>query len=179
MRRVVMLGALCAVVSGGCANNAIFTLVLDLPIAPAGSPPRTQLVVEGRPGLAEWDDDWQQWQAGGIPLSGTDRTTTDVDFVASGSAIAEPLRVKIRFCISATCTHVGDGSAPEERIEFERVFYQGRYTRYEHTISAAPDPTVEPVPIGPLSKCLVEGPECIDGLPGSTWCIGTEHFCER
>ncbi len=177
--------------AAGCANNAIFTLQMDLPPAPPATPPAVQsllfLVVEGRPGMEDWTTDWQQWQAGGIGLDPVERTMTAVDFVASGDAIAKPLRVKIRFCISARCTLVEDGDAPEIRIELERVFYQGRYTEYPIAISSSPTGDQIQLPpsgmiVGPggaVPKCAIHAPECIEGTPATSWCVGTEHYCER
>jgi hypothetical protein len=183
--RFTTLGAVILLVAGGCANNAIFTLHLDLPPAPPGPPvPRPQLVVEGRAAtglvMADWTADWQQWQAGGIPLNATVRTTASVDFVASGATVTEPLWVKIRFCVSEVCTDVDDGVAPEVRVAFERVFFQGRYTEYTLPIAfGLMDGDVLDTSMTPVPKCMVAAPDCIDGMPATDWCIDGQHWCER
>jgi hypothetical protein len=171
-RRVGLVLAL-AVACAGCAENAIFTLVLDVPPPASG---RNYVVVEARSGMIEdFGTDWQQTQISGIPLVAGMRNEVRVSFEADGDEIAQKLWVKVRFCVEDQCNEVPDGNAPEQRYVIERAFYQGRYTELRQTIDPLP-PEGVPAEVD-IDKCSIAAPECIDGSPTS-WCVGDLHYCE-
>jgi hypothetical protein len=160
----------------GCAQNAIFELTLDVP-PPVGE--RSRVVIEARTGDADFSTDWQQTQITGIPLTPAVRNSITASFEASGDDIVGQLKVKVRFCVDERCLDTADGpmSAPEQRYEFDRVFYQGRYTTYAVTLDELPDPSMAP-PVEPVDKCSIAGDDCWEGAPVTNNCLDGTHFCE-
>jgi hypothetical protein len=170
--RASVCALVCASVCAGCAENAIFTLVLDVP-APVGD--RDKVVVEARTGEESFLTDWQQTQISGITLVGPERNEVRASLEADGDKITQPVRIKVRFCMEERCTSVLDGNAPELDLIVARAFYQGRYTEYRYEVDTLPPETV-PLEVT-IGKCDVAAPECIDGSPTS-WCVGDVHYCE-
>ena len=177
MRRtltVLSRSLLLATLASGCANNAIFELTLHTPPAESG---RVYAVVEALPDGADFGDDWQQSQIGGIPLNEMEDNVFVPSFEASGDDIATPLLVKLRFCVGPRCQDIADGSnAPEVQFTFERAFYKGRYTTYEYDLTAIP-PTGVPLEV-PVGKCAIVGEGCREGASMNNCVRGDVHFCE-
>ncbi len=178
MRARVISGAILltlattSVVGGGCAQNAILELTLDLPAQPTGAP----LLVQVQARTAERVDFDESW-AGTEPVSGlalADDPSTRTVSIVGGEDLTRELGIRIRFCREAECTGLGDDRAPEARFLVERAFYLGHRTRLRLEIpevpSAPPSPTT-------IARCRVEG--CLAGTT-STYCsLDGRHFCDQ
>jgi hypothetical protein len=171
----------------GCAQNSIFELTLNIAPAPQTAPDvmmslRDKVLIEARSGDASFGADWQQTQITGIVLDNAPNNTVVASFGGSGAELEQPLRVKVRFCVDPRCTNVeaADGGAPEIWYEFDRVFYQGRYTHYELDIMEFPttEPMDEDADVNGVDKCAIVGEGCWEGATDNNCLADGRHFCE-
>lgn len=183
--RALVAVALALAVAGasGCAQNAIFELTLDLPERPAALPAGTPMYAfpQLRAGTAEaFMDRW----AGQDPLTGVElqpgeRTTMQISVIGNSDIETRPLRLKTQFCVDPRCNGFGDDrGAPIQCVEFERVFYVGKFTSYTHAIATVPTSIDCPVAgVLPIGRCDIRG--CRDGDTANFCRLedGT-HFCE-
>jgi len=164
--------ALPIVVGGGCAQNAILELTLELPAQPTGAP----LLVQVQARTAETVDFAESW-AGTEPVSGlglADEPSTRTVSIVGGDDLTRELGIRVRFCREAECTGLGDDRAPETQVLVERAFYLGHRTRLRLEIPEVPGPS--PVPMR-VERCRVEG--CLAGTT-STYCsLDGRHFCDQ
>lgn len=174
--------ALAATGGAGCAQNAIFELTLDLPLRPASVPAGTPMYAfpQLRSGTAEaFMDRWAgQDPLTGIELQAGERSTMQISVIGNADIETRPLRLKTQFCVDPRCNGFGDDrGAPIQCVEFERVFYVGKFTSYTHVIESVPTATDCPTPL-PIDRCVIRG--CRDG-DTANYCRledGT-HFCEQ
>lgn len=181
---------LLALLSLGCARNAFLELSVEIPkndrTAQIGDRyALIRVVTADTPFEQEWEGD------NPIPpvkLSDAATTLQRISVEAMADSETKPVRVKVRFCKSPTCTDVAarDDRAPEAWLEIERAFYIGERTRLTWSIACIPNaPDVTPAPPTcavanktkiAIEKCRVEG--CRSGQT-SSYCVGTTHFCEQ
>jgi hypothetical protein len=170
----------------GCAQNSIFELTLNIAPAPQTAPDpdmslRDKILIEARSGESDFTADWQQTQITGLVLENGPDNTVTASFGASGEKLEQELRVKVRFCVDPRCVAVEmyDQEAPEIWYRFDRVFYRGRYTRYELDITEFP--TTRPMDVGDaieIDKCEIVGEGCWEGATDNNCLADGRHFCE-
>ncbi len=181
IRSIRTLSRLCLpLLLAGCAQNSIFELTMNIeppPEVASTGDLRDKVLIEARTGDADFEADWQQTQITGIVLDPGTSNTVLASFEGSGEVLEQQLRVKIRFCVDPRCTQpLPDGNAPELRYEFQRVFYQGRYTSYELDIPTIPASGSTPARM--IGKCDIVGEGCWEGATDNN-CLGDgRHFCE-
>jgi hypothetical protein len=183
--RAALAGGL-ALGAASCAQNAFFELTLVLP--PRGASDKTHAVVQFEQ-AAPFELQWAGASSlPGFPL-GDDATVVPISVEGGSDDEARPLRVKLRFCRSANCSAIGDDTAPEVHVEFERVFYVGQRT--SHTLRGTPASPDESATILPglamvptstgavtrVDRCEIQG--CRGGVSASGYCtLDGRHFCE-
>lgn len=159
---------LVAVLLAGCADNAVLELDLGLPPESFDGINRFAFV-QARSGLEPFDEPW----GGTDPVDGfrlgLEPHREELSIVAEEGAIAEPLRIKIRYCFASRCTALSDAEAPQAEIEIERAFYEASRTFLTLDVTGMDEAIA-------IEKCRVRG--CIGGSV-STFCRGDgTHFCE-
>ncbi len=168
----VVLTALVAVSTSGCAQNAVLDMQLMLPSA-GGSATRFAIVQVRRPEGHEFDDEWLGDDVDAFELG--DRPTLAQLSVDTTDPITD-LRVKVLFCETRTCDALADARPPQLWFELERPMYLGRRTAWAACIVSIPSGTPEMATR--VDRCQVHG--CIEGTPPS-WCAGgstDRHYCE-
>lgn len=159
---------------GGCADNAILELTLELPSGEEGF-----AFVQFDQG-ATFEEFEGSTSLDGFPLDGP--ASVQVSVIADGDEIEAPLRVKVRFCQEPRCTFLdpagieSDDGVGELRFELERAFYRGRFTEHTLDLRTIPERGIPPT-LSVVDKCEVGG--CRDGTTVTNSCRadGT-HFCE-
>lgn len=178
-----MRGLLFALLMLGCARNAFLELEVDLPKNDRTSDRFAVLRVVT--GDTPFEQEWQ----GDNPIPPVKLTSAPtiqrVSVESTSDSETKPIRVKARFCKSATCTAIGDDRAPEAWLEIERAFYIGQRTAFRWAIDCVPSTADDPAPMtcavankttNVVGKCKVEG--CRSGTTTS-FCVGTTHYCEQ
>jgi len=188
---------------GGCAQNAILELQLDLPAAPDANEWFALTQVRNREGHP-FDIPWMGGDLGSVQL-GSERQF-DCISVESDDESAD-LHVRVRFCRSEDCLDLMDGTPRERWYRLNHPFYIGRRTYHTITIGEVPECEVTAdcavgmcdsgvctcttdADCGPgliceegnncvedVDRCQIEG--CIEGV-STTFCSDTTglHFCE-
>lgn len=185
MRRTLPI-TLALVLLGGCAENAIFELHVDLPAAGAvgttvGSHTAQYARVQVLPGAAAFGVERLQWLTPTVRLQSASRAIM-VSVPADGAEITAGLHVKVQLCDDEACTNVVN----ERWYAFQRVFYQGRYTCAEVDFAAdLADATMSAPTLGDpdtaaisIDRCAVTG--CVSGNELSLHNCSSDgrHFCE-
>jgi len=174
------LGMSLGVSVGGCADNAVLELELELPAAADGRGHAyvETLSTEGLDG-ADFDGPWEGRAVEQGFALGSSRSMQDVSVVASGASLERALGVRVRFCSDARCEASADSTERREaRWVFERAFYRGRRMTYRLVVPAIPAvPSGAPVEVG---RCQV-GHGCAPGtsLDDPDFCRPDgRHLCE-
>ena len=177
MTRSILIAAL--LVATGCARNGVFELELELP------------AVSGRFAVVEVRSEATTDRIGvapAIPLSAScgrpdpappcaDREldpscSATVSVVADEDELDAALQVRVRFCVDPDCAAPEDDGAPFQRIDVERAFYRGQYTRARACIDALPSPDA---PFVLIERCDVQ---CREGSAAMYCRLDGTHFCE-
>jgi hypothetical protein len=139
---------------GGCAENAVLELQVQIPPAPDPSTETYAQVQVRRADATGFDVSWTGDDPQGVQL-GQDAAwvCTSVD---SHDATID-LDVRVRFCGSPACDALGDDSAPEVRYHLEHPFYIGHHTYWSAQIAAVPECTTD-------ADCALG--RCVDGRCG-------------
>lgn len=167
--------ALLALLSLGCARNAVLEIELTVPALPAGAPDRFA-VVQFETGDVTFEEEWQRTvEHAGTPL--TDAPQRIAYSVVAGEEHPVVL-VKVLFCTTPDCTALADASdrAPAVWYQLEHPLYVGERTTWREAIEVLPsDPPAAPIAVG---KCEIEG--CISaGTSDTTYCrLSGAHYCE-
>lgn len=180
------LALLLSLLSLSCARNAFLELTIELP------PNVWKTAIGERYAVIRvatvntpFDQEWQ----GDNPIPSvktTDSTTiARVSVEADSDSETKPVRVKVRFCKTESCSDLNDDFAPEAWLQIERAFYIGQRTNLKWTLPCMPNvpgrtpdmpacsvPHRQPVQKG---KCEVGG--CRTGTT-TNHCVGDVHFCE-
>ncbi|HBQ11000.1 MAG TPA: hypothetical protein DEF51_07410 [Myxococcales bacterium] len=110
---------------GGCAQNAIMELQIELPPAPAGSSETFAYIQVATPaGGFDFDVEWGD-TGFSFPLTAT-RQWACVSVVSGDPTV--DVNARIRYCSDPECLDVADGNAPESRVAIESPLYIGRRT---------------------------------------------------
>lgn len=186
MRSKACLALLATWMLGGCAQNAIFELHVDLPALGAagttvGGRSARFARVQVLPGTAAFGVERLQWLTPAVALETAGRAVM-VSVPAEGGEITLGLHVKAQLCDDEACTNIVN----ERWYAFERVFYQGRYTCAEVDFAGdLADATMTTPTLGDpdtaataIDRCAVTG--CVSGNELSLHnCSGDgRHFCE-
>ena len=187
MSRTIAAAIAATVLAGAACSqpNAYLEIALDFPPNPTGA--TRHAVVGVVTGDVSFDEDWRSTEP--LPattLSATSRTSMPVSVEGCPEIEATPVRVKVRFCLDASCAAVGDDRAPEVRFEIDRAFYLGERTSLTLAVAcipnvagetdAAPACATKDRAVTAVSKCSVAG--CREGVTRS-YCAGDKHFCEK
>lgn len=140
MRALVFIVALLSV---GCAQNAILELQVQLPAAPAGDPESwfAQIQIRNATGhpFSTAEGRPLPWMGGDLPaVELIDMTQWDCISVISDDPTLN-VHVRVRFCRSETCVDFEDSSPPERLYSLETPFYIGRRTYYRIVVPGIPD----------------------------------------
>ena len=167
------LALLSALLAGGCAQNAILELQIELPPAPAGSSARFAYVQVASPNSGfDFGVDWGD-EGFTVPLTDTSQWTC-VSVVGASPEV--DVNARVRFCQEERCLDVADGNAPESRIFV-------RCTSGRCGCSGDADCTAEDAVcraggcVDRVGRCDVEG--CITGATDNFCADDGSHFCER
>jgi len=137
-RSLALAGVLAALVLGGCAQNAILELQVQLPEAPPddGVGPWYAQIQLRRAADHPFDIEWMGGDLEGVELGDTPRW----DCVSVQSADPSmDLHVRVRFCRSPDCLNLPHDATPRERwYRLEHPFYIGRRTYWHTTIDSVP-----------------------------------------
>lgn len=162
-----------AILSVGCARNAILEVDVELPAGPTDR----YAVVQFENGDAEYLEGWESdSDYPGTPLLADEPQTVSYSVVTESS---DPhLRMRVAFCITPDCTDVDDSPirVPGVWYDLPVAFYIGHRTRWTATIDAVPPaPPTEAVVI---DRCAIEG--CIEAPDGEVYfCrLDGRHYCE-
>jgi hypothetical protein len=118
-----------AALGSGCTLNAAFELEIGLPPGPSGGRTMWALLQPRNAAENPFLDVWRGDDLDPIELiPGTPQT--DRISILSGREDVD-LALKVRFCVSQTCTELDDDEAPERWIEFEHPFYIGARTSWK------------------------------------------------
>lgn len=191
---------------GGCAQNAILELQVELPAAPPddGQGPWYAQIQLRRAADHPFDIDWMGGDLEGVQL--TDRTRWDCISVESMDPTAD-LNVRVRFCRSPNCLNLPLDAVRRERwYRLERPFYIGRRTYWRTRVTDVPECASDDDCGGigvcndgicsceldaecsgtlvceagncvdRVDRCSIEG--CIEGVSTSFCSISGQHFCE-
>jgi hypothetical protein len=198
---------LAALLLGGCAQNSVLELQLELPPAPPeddGNGPwyaQVQVANASTPFELDWlDVDLEAVQLGDAPQWDCISVESLDDSI--------DLNVRVRFCRSPNCVDMPLGTAVEERFyRLEHPFYRGRRTYWRTRIPEVPECATDGDCGGfgqcvggrcecesdaecagelvceanhcleEVGRCSIEG--CIEGVSTTFCSIDTgQHFCE-
>ena len=186
--RLIALSLLLCGCGFGTARNAFLELELVLP-----KNDRQAAIGERFANIrvATADTPFDQEWAGDNPippmkLSDSAASSAKISIEATESTETKPIRVKVRFCATPTCTGPKDDLSPETWLEIERAFYLGKRTNFQWVIGCLPnnkEVTPEPPKCDVLNKTATVITKCFVGgcRSGTTknHCVGDQHFCER
>lgn len=123
-----------ALLGVGCAQNAILELQIQLPAAPTGDTWFAQTQVRNADGHP-FSIPWMGGDIESVPLEASPKW--DCLSVESGNEAAD-LHVRVRFCRSADCLDLDDGTRRERWYRLEHPFYIGRRTYHQIQIDSVP-----------------------------------------
>lgn len=178
MKRASILVLATLLLATGCARNAM--LELDVVVPPQTVADRPFAYIEVSSDISSFDESPFSIQ-GTANLDVMDGGTAPFA-VLTGDESTE-VRVRVRYCRSASCSDIDDVRAFEEGTEpglfysFERAFYIGAVTSY--TLEVGPLSAEQPLAMTSVSticRCQVAG--CATTLPGGSYCRGTSDVCD-
>ena len=172
---------LAATLGSGCTLNAAFELEIGLPPGPTAGPTMWALLQPRNAAENPFPDVWRGDDLDPIELIPSMPQTDRISILSSREDV--DLALKVRFCISQTCTELADDEAPERWIEFEHPFYIGARTSWkppmdspEITVIPPPRMMMETLPILDIPRCSIRG--CVDGELSSYCRTDGRHLCE-
>jgi len=163
------LALVSALLAGGCAQNAILELQIELPPAPAGSSARFAYVQVASPNSGfDFGVDWGD-EGFTVPLTDSSQWTC-VSVVGASPEV--DVNARVRFCQEERCLDVADGNAPESRIFVQDPLYIGRRTFVRRRILRVPE-CVEDADCGGFGRCT--SGRC--GCSGDADCTAEDAVC--
>jgi len=159
MRLLVRFGAVLALAVaglGGCAQNAILELQIELPPNPPGETWFAQIQVRQAPASDPLSNFAINWMGGSdlrtVPL--TTVSQWDCTSVESSDPTVS-VHVKVRFCRAEDCLDLMDGDPPERLYSLETPFYIGSRTYHQIMVSNVPAcTTTDDCTAGGVGVCI-------------------------
>lgn len=127
---------LAALAAGGCAENAVLELQVELPAAPEGDPDPWFAQVQVRRSNASFDATWEGLDPRTLELG--PEPQWDCISVQTGDDSVD-LNVRVNFCRTSDCEGLGDDRPPERRYFLEHPFYLGRRTYWATSVERVPE----------------------------------------
>lgn len=179
---------LCAVLSSGCAQNALFELYVEVPppLSIDGSPsPATHVrlaivAAEAAPGDS-LSGSFSRIVALPEGLRSSDEAWLGVTLVRGVAPETNPTTIRVLYCTSATLCDE-DSALGYHDVIVERAFYTARRTCHAHFLDDEDytDGLTLPSEQARVTRCQVGG--CVDALfmESPSFCnTSGEHFCVR
>jgi len=163
------------IASAGCAQNAAFELLLDLPPGPADGTPLFVLVQPRNAALNPFEDGWRGDDIESFELVPGERSEDHISVISGDETV--DLNLKVRFCQSPSCSGFDDDRGPERWFQFEHPFYIGARTYWDPELPIIVDvPTERDTTPTVIDRCQIQG--CVDGRLSMYCRTDGRHLCE-